>query len=74
MSRTLNSLQPGEKAVINSLGTDSETNGRLMELGLLPGTAVEMVRFAPLGDPIEILIRGYHLSLRREEASTILVD
>lgn len=74
MSRTLNSLQPGEKAVISSLGADSETSGRLMELGLLPGTAVEMIRFAPLGDPIEIMIRGYHLSLRREEASNILVN
>jgi ferrous iron transport protein A len=44
-----------------------------MEMGLLVGTAVELVRFAPLGDPVEIKVRGYHLSLRKHEADRILV-
>lgn len=47
--------------------------GRLLEMGLLVGTPVELVRFAPLGDPVEIKLRGYHLSLRRHEADLILV-
>lgn len=47
--------------------------GRLLEMGLLVGTPVELVRFAPLGDPVEIKLRGYHLSLRRHEADLILI-
>mgnify|MGYP003884752665 CR=1 FL=1 len=46
---------------------------RLMEMGLLVGTQVELVRFAPLGDPVEIKVRGYHLTLRKHEADLILV-
>ena len=45
-----------------------------MELGLLVGTPVELVRFAPLGDPVEIKVRGYNLSLRKHEAEQILVS
>lgn len=47
---------------------------RLMEMGLLVGTSVELIRFAPLGDPVEIKVRGYHLTLRRHEADQILVS
>jgi ferrous iron transport protein A len=45
-----------------------------MEMGLLPGTPIQVVRYAPLGDPIEIMLRGYHLSLRRAEAVGIVVE
>jgi ferrous iron transport protein A len=44
-----------------------------MEMGLLVGTTVELVRFAPLGDPVEIRVRGYHLTLRKQEAEQIFV-
>jgi ferrous iron transport protein A len=74
MSRTLDSLKPGDEAVVRSLDGEPEAFGRLMEMGLLPGTQVKVVRFAPLGDPIEIVIRGYHLSLRRSEAAGIVVE
>ena len=74
MSRTLDSLQPGESAVVQSLGCEPETGACLMEMGLLPGTPIQFVRSAPLGDPIEITLRGYHLSLRRAEASGIVVE
>ncbi len=74
MSRTLDSLKPGDEAVVRSLDGEPEAFGRLMEMGLLPGTPVKVVRFAPLGDPIEIVIRGYHLSLRRAEAAGIVVE
>ena len=47
---------------------------RLMELGLVPGTDVEMIRTAPLGDPMEVTVRGLHLSLRRTEAAHVHVE
>jgi len=46
---------------------------RLMEMGLLVGSAVQLVRFAPMGDPVEIKVRGYNLTLRKSEAEQILV-
>lgn len=46
---------------------------RLLELGVTPGAKIEVIRFAPLGDPIEVRVRGYHLSLRRREAEAIWV-
>ena len=58
--------------------TDFPKNGsaflRLREMGLLPGTTVTFVRAAPLGDPLEFKLRGYHLTLRREEADQISVE
>ena len=74
MLRTLDSLKPGNEGVVTLLNCDPEASHRLMEMGLLPGTPIKVVRFAPLGDPIEILMRGYHLSLRKAEASSILVE
>ena len=50
-----------------------ENRPRLMEMGLLVGTPVELVRFAPLGDPVEIKVRGYNLTLRKHEAEQIFV-
>lgn len=70
----LDKLRPGEKAIIKSFGGQAEESGYLMELGLLVGTIVQMIKFAPLGDPLEIRFRGYHLSIRRSVAQTILVE
>ena len=50
-----------------------EHRGRILEMGLLVGTSIELVRFAPLGDPVEIKVRGYHLTLRKHEADQIWV-
>jgi len=72
--RPLDSLAPGEGGVIARLDGDPAVARRLMELGLVPGTPVEMVRTAPLGDPIEIKVRGYHLTLRKSEAEHVLVE
>lgn len=47
---------------------------RMMEMGLTPGASCSIIRFAPLGDPIELKIRGYHLSIRKSEAQGILVE
>ena len=71
--RRLDQLQPGERGVIVSLEADAGFERRLMELGLVPGTPVEMVRRAPFGDPVEIRVRDVSLSLRRTETSRIHV-
>lgn len=70
----LSSLAPGTAAKVTEIKVASASRPRLMEMGLLVGTAVELVRFAPLGDPVEIKVRGYHLTLRRHEADQILVS
>jgi ferrous iron transport protein A len=74
MSRTLDSLQAGDEARVLELRGEAEASHRLMEMGLLPGTPIKVVRFAPLGDPVEITVRGYHLSLRRAEAAGIVIE
>ncbi len=71
--RTLDQLSPGEGGVIARLDGEPAVTRRLMELGLVPGTTVDLVRRAPLGDPIELSVRGVHLSLRRTEASLVRV-
>jgi len=69
----LSCLPPGSKAVVREVRIPVQHRARLLEMGLLVGTPVEIVRFAPMGDPIELKVRGYHLSLRRHEADQILV-
>jgi len=71
--RTLDQLPIGENAVVHRLDCGRRVGCRLMEMGLLPGTHVEMIRRAPFGDPIEIRLRGYFLSLRCDDASGISV-
>jgi ferrous iron transport protein A len=73
VSKPLSSLAAGQAAVVTEIKIPAGQSGRLMEMGLLVGTSVELVRFAPLGDPIEIKVRGYHLTLRKSEAGQILV-
>jgi ferrous iron transport protein A len=69
----LTSLHIGGRGTVSEINVPPASRARLMEMGLLVGTSVELVRFAPLGDPVEIKVRGYHLSLRRHEAEQILV-
>ncbi len=73
-SQPLTSLGVGSIATITEIKVSPESRGRLLEMGLLVGTPVELVRFAPLGDPVEIKVRGYHLTLRKQEAELILVQ
>ena len=58
---------------ISSVGGERSFRRRLLELGLLPGTVVEIIRVAPLGDPLEISLRGSRLSIRREEAAQVRI-
>ena len=74
MQTTLDQLQPGDEATILTIGGEDETVERLMEMGLTQGTPLLLQKFAPLGDPLEIVARGYHLSLRRHEAAAIVVE
>ena len=75
LSRTcaLDDLSPGESGVVLRVGGEPSVARRLMELGLVPGTTVEVVRRAPLGDPVELRLRQVHLSIRRSEAAHIHV-
>ncbi|MGB5350270.1 MAG: FeoA family protein [Polyangiales bacterium] len=73
MKRSLADLPLGQHAEIASIDCERRLSRRLMEMGLLPGTGVRVVRVAPLGDPIELRVRNYSLSLRRAEAAKIAV-
>ena len=70
----LSTLTPGQRGRVASISLPGSAKGRIMELGLTVGVTVEVVRFAPLGDPIELKVRGGHLSIRKSEASAILVE
>ena len=70
---SLSSLTAGDKATVSQIDLPPADRPRLMEMGLLVGTPIELIRFAPMGDPVEIKVRGYNLSLRRHEAEKILV-
>ena len=69
--RTLDRLPIGDSAVVQRIDCGRRVGGRLMEMGLLPGTRIEMVRRAPFGDPLEIRLRGYLLSLRSADAAEV---
>jgi ferrous iron transport protein A len=69
----LTSVAIGKRATVAEIKLPPANRPRLMEMGLLVGTKVELVRFAPLGDPVEIKVRGYNLTLRKHEAEQILV-
>jgi ferrous iron transport protein A len=69
----LTSVTLGTTVTVAEIKLPPEQRPRLMEMGLLVGTPVELVRFAPMGDPVEIKVRGYHLTLRKHEAEQIWV-
>ena len=71
---TLDQLKAGEQGVVQGYEGEEDLHYRLKELGLIRGTTVFVKRFAPMGDPMEIVLRGYSLSLRKQDASKILVS
>jgi ferrous iron transport protein A len=74
VSQPLTSVAVGITATVSEIKLPPANRPRLMEMGLLVGTPVELVRFAPLGDPVEIKVRGYNLTLRKHEAEQIFVN
>ena len=70
----LSDLAVGAHAVVREFPKTGTASLRLREMGLLVGTSLTLVRTAPLGDPLEIKVRGYHLTLRKSEAEHVLVE
>ncbi len=71
---TLRDLKPGQSGVVASIGGVGNIRRRVLEMGVTPGTKVDVVKVAPLGDPVEVVLRGYNLSLRKEEAEAIIMQ
>ncbi|HOW35232.1 MAG TPA: FeoA family protein [Candidatus Omnitrophota bacterium] len=70
----LDKLAVGQCGEVRRISGNAHVSQRLLEMGLTPGATVEVIRFAPMGDPIDIKVRGYHLSLRRREAASVEVS
>ena len=69
----LSLLQPGDQGEVVEVQAQGEIRQRLLEMGFIRGARLRVEKLAPLGDPMELVIKGYHLSLRRDESSCILV-
>lgn len=73
-TKQLSELRPGERGTVVRVGGGGPARRRIMEMGLVRGTEVKVVRVAPLGDPVEFEVRGYSLSLRKDEAQQVQVQ
>lgn len=71
---TLRELQPGQIARVVAINAEGAFKRRIMDMGITTGVTVKLIRIAPLGDPIEVTLRGYQLSLRKDEAASIQVE
>ena len=74
MEKTLNEFKIGESGTIIKVGGEGRVRRRLFDMGLTPGAEVFLRKVAPMGDPIEITLRGYELSLRKDEAQWVVVE
>lgn len=74
MQKTLAEMKPTESGVIVSLSAEGKIKRRLFDMGVTPGAEVLVRKLAPLGDPMEITIRNYQLSLRKVEAACVVVE
>ena len=70
---SLRELSPGEEGIIHRISSQSPFKRRLLEMGFVSGAVVQKLKLAPLADPAEYLLKGYHISLRNEEAKDILL-
>ena len=70
----LNEMSAGERGVIVKVEGEGEVHRRLLDMGAVRGAELTLLKVAPLGDPLEIMLRGFHLSLRKKEAEMILVE
>ena len=71
---TLKDLNPGQQGKVASISTTGAMKRRIMDMGITPGVVVKVIKVAPLGDPIEVNVRGYELSLRKDEAAQVQVE
>lgn len=72
--RTLDQMKRNESGVVASLLGRGDVQQRLLEMGVVDGASVEVLRFAPLGDPMEVFVRGFHLTLRKAEAALVEIE
>ena len=71
---TLRDLKPGQTATVKTVGGEGALRQHFLDMGVIPGVAVELMKFAPMGDPMELRIRGYELTLRLADAEQIEVE
>ncbi|MBQ4641269.1 MAG: ferrous iron transport protein A [Oscillospiraceae bacterium] len=71
---TINQLEIGQQGIIDTVGGEGALRLRFLDMGLIPGTRVHLQKVAPMGDPIQIRIRGYELTIRREDAAKITLQ
>ena len=71
---TLDQLKAGTSAVITAVGGDGALRCRLLDMGLIPHTKIRVNKIAPMGDPMELFLRGYTLTLRKEDAHNITIE
>ncbi len=74
MEKLLKDLKIGEEGIVRRVGGDGAVRRRLFDMGVTPGAPVTMRKLAPLGDPVEVTLRGYELTLRKNEAEWVFVD
>ncbi len=70
----LTDLKPGEKGIVFQACGNPEIRLRLMEMGFVRGAEVKVVKYAPLKNPLEYIVKGYHVTLRKEEAANVLIN
>ncbi len=68
---TLRDLKPGQQGKVTGISTTGAMKRRIMDMGVTPGVEIRVVKVAPLGDPVEVNVRGYELSLRKDEAAQV---
>ena len=71
---TINDLTAGKSGFIDKVGGEGALRVRLLDMGLTPGTKVSFIKTAPMGDPIQIALRGYELTIRRDDAALITIS
>jgi len=74
MTKTLNQLLPGETGIVTKVKGGGPVKRRIVDMGVVAGTKVNVQKYAPLGDPIEVKVKGFNLSLRKSEAELIEVQ
>ena len=74
MQKTLDAFTPSEKGVVKLVGGEGKIKRRLFDMGITPGAEITMRKKAPLGDPIEVTLRGYELTLRKTEAACVIME
>jgi ferrous iron transport protein A len=74
MFKPLSQLLPGEKGIVSKVTGTGPIHRRIIDMGIVPGAAIKVEKFAPLGDPMEIKVKGFNLSLRKSEAAMIQME